>query len=162
LKNYFETMDDAITFWLERYVAIGSGCWISEATPGNDRPVIRHLGVNKLLPQAALERKLGRALMPGEDTRHSCHNPRCIRPDHLNPGSRQDNVDDMVNAGRALTGDRNPHSKLTDAEVAEIREKYTGANGQQALLALEYGVSQPNISMIVNLKSRVGGKHGIV
>lgn len=29
------------------------------------------------------------------ETRHTCHNRRCINPDHLVPGTRQENMNDM-------------------------------------------------------------------
>ncbi len=32
--------------------------------------------------------------------RHRCDNWRCVNPDHLEPGTQQDNVDDMMTRGR--------------------------------------------------------------
>lgn len=47
-----------------------------------------------------LEHKLGRTLSGDEDTRHGCDTPACCEPSHLSPGSRLDNVRDMVARGR--------------------------------------------------------------
>jgi hypothetical protein len=45
------------------------------------------------VPRLVLERKLGRALEPGEQARHLCPgggNPACCNKRHLAPGSRAD------------------------------------------------------------------------
>jgi hypothetical protein len=47
---------------------------------------------------------------------------------------------------------RNPNAKLTSQQVGEIREKYE-AGKTKAELALEYGVSEPNIQLIVSGKT---------
>src|SRR4051794_16566287 len=54
---------------------------------------------------------------PPEDTRHSCHRRDCVNPGHLLAGSRRQNMMDMVEAGRSLTGERQPNAKLTWAKV---------------------------------------------
>lgn len=41
--------------------------------------------------RVALEKKLGRKLLPGECALHSCHTPSCVNPDHLHVGSVADN-----------------------------------------------------------------------
>lgn len=47
--------------------------------------------------------------------------------------------------------------KLTDAQVAEIRERYRQGGVRQSDLANEYGVSQTQVSLIVRYKSRWTG-----
>lgn len=42
----------------------------------------------------------GRAPLTEEIIRHICDNPLCVNPDHLEVGSQQQNVDDMVQRGR--------------------------------------------------------------
>jgi hypothetical protein len=53
--------------------------------------------------------------------RHTCHNTLCCNPAHLVVGTVQDNSDDMVKAGRSLSGERNPKAKLRERDVQEIR-----------------------------------------
>lgn len=90
---------------------------------------------------------------------HACDNPPCINPDHLTKGDVQVNADEMVDRGRSANGERKPQHKLTDAQVAEIRERYTGAHGQQAALAREYGVQSSYISVLVRGLARVDPTH---
>lgn len=85
---------------------------------------------------------------------HSCDNPACINIAHLKAGSQLDNVHDMLNKGRAnkAAGERCASSKLTDAQVAEIRQSYkprSYGHGSHAL-AKKYGVSKPTIRAILS------------
>lgn len=84
---------------------------------------------------------------------HKCDNPGCVRPDHLFLGTSADNMHDRDAKGRcAFTGTRNPHAVLTAAIANAIRAKYTGAYGQQASLAREYGVDYRTVSAIIGNK----------
>lgn len=56
---------------------------------------------------------------------HSCDNPECVNPDHLHLGSPKDNMDEMAQRGRAKRqpkGENAHNAKLSDNQVAEIRE----------------------------------------
>jgi len=54
---------------------------------------------------------------------HKCHNPGCVRPDHIYAGTHQDNMRDMVRAGRLSdrVGEKNPNAKLTIGDIEAIR-----------------------------------------
>ena len=84
---------------------------------------------------------------------HTCDNPSCVNPSHLFLGSRQDNVDDMVAKGRSTSGERNGKARLQAADVVAIRARYETGGALQTELAEEYGVSQVQISRIVNRKT---------
>lgn len=84
--------------------------------------------------------------------RHKCDNPACCEPLHLEPGTHLDNERDKVERGRKPKGEQAYQAKLTDAQVAAIRERFVPRckiNGQRAM-AREFGVSQPAISFIIN------------
>lgn len=95
---------------------------------------------------------------------HKCDNPPCCNPGHLFIGTQTDNMADMRAKGRSATGDRNgsrtkpenlvrgekhPQSKLTNAQINEIRIRYKSGLANQYDLAKEYNVCQPTISAIV-------------
>lgn len=85
----------------------------------------------------------------GLDVRHSCHNRRCVNPEHLSVGTRRDNMRDMVEAGRygpsrVRRGVANPHGKLTDDDVRAIRRDPRPL----AVIAAEHGVSRSYVSAI--------------
>jgi hypothetical protein len=71
---------------------------------------------------------------------HRCDNRRCVRPSHLFLGTPKDNLRDMVEKGRSLSGERNPNAKLTATDAAEIRRRYAAGGITQRELAEEYGV----------------------
>lgn len=78
---------------------------------------------------------------------HTCDNPCCVNPDHLRPGTQQENVQDMIAKGRGVLvqrGERNMSSKLRRMDIKPIR-KSSESNRQ---LAQRYGVNPSTISRI--------------
>ena len=89
---------------------------------------------------------------PGHLVRHTCHNRLCCNPCHLQIGTHADNSRDMIDAGRSLTGARNPRAKLTISQVAEIR--HLRANGATLKsLGEQFGVHLATIGYICQNKS---------
>lgn len=67
--------------------------WISTGgRNGRDVPVHR----------AAYELFHGVIIPPELVARHSCDNPPCVNPYHIEPGTKQDNMDDMYRRNRAV------------------------------------------------------------
>ena len=71
---------------------------------------------NQAASRVALSWQLGRPLGDGMSALHKCDNTLCVRNDgdssHLFEGTQADNMADMVNKGRSLSGDRHPTRKL--------------------------------------------------
>lgn len=85
--------------------------------------------------------------------RHKCDNRACYNPIHLELGTHADNSRDMVSRDRQAKGSENSQSKLTEADVSNIKHTLlTGKRGAGKELAARYGVTATQISAI---------KHGL-
>jgi hypothetical protein len=71
---------------------------------------------------------------------HKCDNRRCCNPNHLFLGTNYDNVVDKVEKERQARGESHGMSRLTEAQVREIREKWGNKKNTQNQLANEYGL----------------------
>lgn len=80
---------------------------------------------------------------------HACDNRLCVNPDHLFVGTPADNSADMVAKGRSKRGAQHPGAKLTEAQVKDIRSRYTGKRGEQVTLGAEFGISKTMVGYIV-------------
>jgi len=83
---------------------------------------------------------------------HKCDNPKCVNPDHLFLGTQQDNMNDMVEKGRSLRGEKHPKTKLNESDVRRIRK----SRYKPCILARKYKVSQ---SAIRHIQDRRTWKH---
>lgn len=86
---------------------------------------------------------------------HRCDNKKCVNPNHLFLGTRQDNVNDMINKyGHTKCihkGKDNGMSKLTWDDVHSIRKKYATRTISMDQLAKEYyGVSKATVYEIIH------------
>ena len=88
----------------------------------------------------------------GRVVRHTCNNPCCVNPDHLELGTQQDNMDDMVNANRQAVGTRNGRSKLKAEDIPDIRRRLAGGETTYSI-GKSYGVSHTPIKQVRDGKS---------
>lgn len=86
----------------------------------------------------------------GEVVHHVCGNRSCCNPFHLvKMGSGEHST--LHHDGKSMnSGENNPHSKLTQAEVNEIRSRYTGKYGEQTALAKIYNIGAETINNIIH------------
>lgn len=143
---------DIERFWSR--VSKTDGCWIWTGAENN-----AHYDYGRIMIRGVrysphrLSWLLSHGAIPdGQYVCHSCDNPRCVRPDHLFLGTLTDNNRDRAAKGRSAPnrGEDNPFSKLSDADVAEIRRLYKPRKCSQRYLAERFGVSQGTIWQIVN------------
>ena len=91
----------------------------------------------------------------GLEIRHRCDVRMCIRLDHMELGTRAQNMMDMVERGRSLKGERQPNAKLTEAQARHIILAVRRGVRPQAL-ADQLGVS---VSTVKNVKNGHSWKH---
>lgn len=84
---------------------------------------------------------------------HHCDNKKCVRPDHLFAGTRQDNTDDMMKKGRHIAqhGMKHNKAKLTDSDIIEIRNLHKQGSDCRDI-AKQKGVAFSTIYRIVGHK----------
>ena len=87
----------------------------------------------------------------GENVMHTCDNPSCCNPNHLEIGTVADNQRDKIKKGRASfqIGKHKPAAKITEDIVIKIRAD----NRLQKEIASEYGLKQTTISDIKRRRS---------
>jgi hypothetical protein len=84
---------------------------------------------------------------------HTCRN-KCVNPAHLEQKSQSENMlDDKIRDGTLSRGEKHGRSKLTNAQVLDIRSRI---NQTQQSIADEFGVHQPVIWRILR---RITWKH---
>jgi hypothetical protein len=93
-------------------------------------------------------------IAPGLVVRHSCDNPPCINPAHLSTGSIKANVHDSISRKRFANGERVSTHKVTDDEVAYIREAGTARTHTHAELADLFAISKPHVAKIIRGERR--------
>ena len=92
---------------------------------------------------------------------HKCDNPKCINPDHLFVGTRQDNVDDREAKNRNkihllhIKGEAHPSAKFSDRVVQKMRLE----KGKIKEIAIKYGISERHLRDIRNNKYRFPPRH---
>lgn len=93
------------------------------------------------------------------DVCHSCDNPVCTNPRHLFLSDHTGNMRDAVlkgrweHKGRGASRNRglsNPSARITDDQIASIRDLYRTGGLRQRDIAARFGVSQSYVSMVVS------------
>lgn len=91
---------------------------------------------------------------------HRCDNRKCVNVSHLFLGTNLDNIRDMHAKGRAkggtLSGEAVRTSKLTWGDVGAIRSLYASGEYSQRKLAIQFGIAQTTIGVIVRREHWAG------
>jgi len=150
---------DNVMEWVETIPEAGCWVWLGSMNKfgyGTAKGTLAHRAIYEMLVGPVDK---------GIDVMHLCHNRLCVNPAHLRPGTRKENVDMSVNAGRWNKPLRSKirkaymakHSvngifpgrsaKFSEAQVKAIRNRMD--NGELAkVIAAEHGVTRNAIYAI--------------
>jgi hypothetical protein len=105
---------------------------------------------------------------------HSCDTRNCVNPNHLSKGTHSDNMRDCVAKGRfkpnrfyhrgakhhavlhperAIRGDAHGMSRVSSADVLDIRRIYGAGGASLSQLGAHYGVTKQTIAAIVKRRT---------
>jgi hypothetical protein len=140
---------------------VQSGCieWQSSTRNGYGRLIIgsRTDGTRSSVSAHRLSYEIHVGKIPdGFFVCHTCDNPKCINPDHLFVGTRQDNTDDREAKGRNKIhlihrkGEEHPSAKFSDKVIVKIRSEA----GSVKEIAMKYGMSERHVRDIRKNKYR--------
>lgn len=151
-----KTARSAATAWFESHKNYtGDECLIWPFGTTDGRGIVWRAGKSWLVSRLMCEHRHGPPPSHKHEAAHSCGKGHtgCISPQHLDWKTRTENSADMVVHGTVVVGSRHKMAKLTEADVIAIRAS-TGV--LQRELAIQFGVSQPLISL---LKRGAGWSH---
>lgn len=124
-----------------------TGCWIWHGSCDDDG-----YGRFKVGPRTvhahryAFEQVFG-PIPTGKVLRHTCHCRQCCNPEHVIPGTHQENIADRQARGSTARGERNGRACLTTDQVIVIRDRL--AQGETPYrIAKDYPVSARAIAHI--------------
>jgi hypothetical protein len=135
---------------LLRYVVAGNGCWNWIATKDRDGYglLTHHRGKQIRAHRASYEFHVAK-IPTGLFVCHSCDNPSCVNPEHLFVGTSKENTRDMIDKNRrpVLCGEKHPNAKLTNDQVAQIKQ-LRSENRLLKDIANQFNISFQTVSSI--------------
>ncbi len=164
------TAEQITRFWSKVAKAGPDECWLWTGIPRREKGYAEFRVGPRKIRAHVLARFLVTGEWPGElETCHSCDARypsgdityrRCINPAHLWLGTHAENMADMVAKGRneenQVKGERHGSSKLTAAQVLEIRRLHATGSFTLTELGIRFGTTFTNIHNIV---TRVSWRH---
>lgn len=151
-----ELMNTPETFWANVQIGAQDSCW-----PWLGSTVGRGYGSMRWVRKPTLSHRLAFYLTHGEwppVVMHTCDNPPCCNPGHLQPGTNMENTQDCIAKRRFPRGSGSGMAKINEEVVMEMRGR-TPYWGCQTAWAKEFGIDQTTISEILAGKT---WKHVVV
>lgn len=150
-------MADRITpYILQNYIPVPeTGCWIWLGAWNSRRyGRIASGGRNPRIASRLFYEHFVGPIPTGHFVCHKCDTPPCVNPDHLFVGTPKENAADMAAKGRhaPVRGTSNPNTRLTEADVLEIREW----RESHRKTAKKFGISSGQVS---NIRGRLYWTH---
>lgn len=135
----------------ERVIIDENGCWIWQGARKNPGISLGYgsvffNGANMNAHRASWWVHYG-PVPSGVHVCHKCDVALCVNPAHLFLGTQSDNMRDMWAKKRHPKSKPGQSSKLSQSEVAKIRE-LLGQKTRQKIIAAQFGISQSTVSLI--------------
>lgn len=147
------TPDERLTrLWARIDRTSPDGCWIwtgaVAGAPPHKQGVMLWGGRQEYVSRILYEMEHG-AIPYGRYVTHTCGNSLCVNPAHLALDLRRN-----LNPLDRYANEDNGRHKLTDAQIAQLRDRYAAGGVTQQALADEYGIHYSAVSYIVRGKRR--------
>ena len=140
-------------FWGKVQVRGESECWswTGARDAGGYGRIQVFSGKNILATASRVSYEIHNGPIPASQVvRHACDNPACVNPRHLVAGTHGDNMRDMRERGRSLTGDGHPSAKLSNGDVRWLLFSIAYAGCTQRFAAKNFSVSEALVSRILS------------
>lgn len=157
------TLSDAYTM-LDNTPYDENGCkvWVGTSTSKGYAALTFDGGIFRRLNRVVLARKLGRPVVEGMFALHTCDNRMCVAEDHIYEGTPSQNVRDMTDRNRHVSGWLRHHrnnwpvkvgsehgmARLTERGVIAIR-RISSLGYSTRCIAGVFGVSQSTVCKII-------------
>jgi hypothetical protein len=151
---------DECRFWAK--VKKGPGCWEWTGSRSGGRRGHQDYGQFTIACADGIRRARGAHVYSyelingpvpeGLELMHLCHNTKCVRPDHLSPGTHTENVQASAALGKLNTA-RPRKQKLTAEDIHTIRARVQ-AGELRSHVARTFGVSTTYVMRLVTGEAR--------
>lgn len=140
-------------FWSKVHPEALSGCWLWHGAVKN-RLGHGQTGRNECAHRRAF--LLAKGPIPaGLFVLHRCNVPACVNPSHLYLGTNIENSRDKIALGRQARGESHGMSRLTTADILDIRRRLSCGEGG-GTIAARYQIGSGALS---NIRHRVRWGH---
>lgn len=146
-------------FWDKVNVLGPDDCWLWTGSLARGYGAFRFGGRQCVATRVSWELRHGVEVPKGLEVCHSCDDRyppgdytsrKCVNPEHLWIGTRDQNMADMVAKGRSPLGSRNAASKATPELVRAIRSLREERGLSQRDIGEQVGLSRETVRNILN------------
>lgn len=138
-------------FWSKVLIAAPDECWLWQGgrTVGGYGKFFRIInGIRQHCIASRVAYEIAKGDPTGYLVMHTCDNPPCCNPTHLQLGTDVDNRHDCVAKGRAATGEDQPSHRLTSDQVKYMRDVLFPAGLSNVCIAKQFDVSDITVGKI--------------